>query len=198
MPFLILRDKAGEQQIVELTGDALTIGRRPESEVSLGWDVSVSRIHARLERVGSDWTLLDDGLSRHGTFVNGERIDGRRRLEEGDTIFVGDTSIAYVQPLRREESQPTAPPISRDQVHLTPAQKRVLIALCRPFKTVDVASPAGNRQIAADLVVSIDAVKARLKELFEAFGIKDLPPSEKRAALAREALRRGTVTRKDL
>ena len=32
-----------------------------------------------------DWTVVDDGLSRNGTYVNGERIHGRRRLVDGDT-----------------------------------------------------------------------------------------------------------------
>ena len=74
----------------------------------------------------------------------------------------------------------------------------MLVALCRPFKVAGYASPAGNRQIADELIVSVDAVKARLKELFHAFGIADLPQNEKRAALAIEALRRGVVTRRDL
>jgi DNA-binding NarL/FixJ family response regulator len=74
----------------------------------------------------------------------------------------------------------------------------VLVALCRPFKAAAYASPATNRQIADELVVSVDAVKARLKELFDAFGVADLPRNEKRAAVAIEALRRGVVTPRDL
>jgi hypothetical protein len=60
-------------------------------------------------------------------------------------------------------------------VRLTPAQRRVLVALCRPFRDAVYASPASNRQIVAELVVGVDAVKARLKELFDAFGIAALP-----------------------
>ena len=37
-------------------------------------------MHAALERVGDAWALIDDGLSHNGTWVNGERLIGRRRL----------------------------------------------------------------------------------------------------------------------
>jgi pSer/pThr/pTyr-binding forkhead associated (FHA) protein len=47
-----------------------------------------------LERVGTDWILVDGGLSRNGTFVNGERLLGRRRLEDCDVILVGSASLS--------------------------------------------------------------------------------------------------------
>ena len=73
----------------------LTVGRGPTSDVRLGWDGEVSRLHAELERIGQDWILVDDGLSRNGTFVNGTRIAGRRRLRDGDELLVGSTTITY-------------------------------------------------------------------------------------------------------
>src|SRR5262245_13096574 len=88
-PLLIFRDGDGEQLIIPLVGDRATIGRREGNEICLSWDAAVSRTHAILECVNEDWTLLDDGLSKHGTFVNGERLDGRRRLQDGDTIYLG-------------------------------------------------------------------------------------------------------------
>ena len=41
--------------------------------------------------MGGDWVVCDDGLSHNGTFVNGERVRGRRRLRDGDVIAVGAT-----------------------------------------------------------------------------------------------------------
>src|SRR4051812_15531225 len=78
-PFLVLRDGAGAQRIVSLADDRperLSIGRNPSNDVSLPWDEEVSRLHAELERIGGEWTVSDDGLSRNGTFVNGSRIGG--------------------------------------------------------------------------------------------------------------------------
>ena len=70
---------------------------------------------------------------------------------------------------------------------LTPAQRRVLIALCRPFKDSTYATPATNQQIADELVVSVDAVKSTLRALFEVFGVDALPQNQKRASLALQA-----------
>jgi hypothetical protein len=198
--FLVYRDGTGGQAIAVLEdlGDRLTVGRRAGNDIALEWDNEVSRVHAALERVGADWVIADDGLSHNGTWVNGERIDGRRRLHDGDAIVVGGTTLAYVAPAA-EASQPTAtaggPPAAAT---LSAAQRRVLVALCRPYGTSDYASPRTNREIADELVVSVDAVKSTLRALFELFGIDDLPQNRKRAALAAAALRSGTVTRRDL
>ena len=200
-PFLLYRDGDGAQVIVSLgrTGDRLTIGRRPANDVALDWDSEVSRVHAALERAGDDWTVADDGLSHNGTFVAGERVTGRRRLRDGDVIAVGGTSIAFCAPSGDSVSTPTVTTVGpRVAELLTPAQRRVLIALCRPFKESTYSTPATNQQIADELVVSVDAVKNNLRALFAAFGVDDLPQNQKRASLALEALRTGVVARRDL
>lgn len=199
-PFLVYRDGRNEQVIVELGPDvsALTIGRRPVNPVALEWDAEVSRVHATLERAGEEWTIADDGLSRNGTYVCGERITGRRRLRDGDVIAIGGTALAFKAP-REPGSSPTrtatGPSLARQ---LTPAQRRVLVALCRPFRDAAYATPATNRQIADELVVSVDAVKSTLRALFDAFRVDDLPQNQKRASLALRALHSGAITRRDL
>lgn len=59
--------------------EIVTMGRAPEGGLVLGWDGEASRAHARLQRVGGHWTVIDDGLSRDSTFVGGERVTGRWR-----------------------------------------------------------------------------------------------------------------------
>ena len=201
-PFLVYRDGADAQVIVELVaaGERITIGRRGANDVVLEWDSEVSRVHATLERAGDDWLVGDDGVSRNGTWLNGERVDGRRRLRDGDVIRVGRTSIAFRGPGADDSgSQPTVTgggaPVA---VELTPAQRRVLVALCRPYATGAYAAPATNQQIADELVISVDSVKGTLRALFAAFGIDDLPQNAKRAALVHTALRTGVVVRRDL
>jgi pSer/pThr/pTyr-binding forkhead associated (FHA) protein len=199
--FLLYRDRRGDQQITVLAehGHSLTIGRRPSNAVALDWDTEVSRVHATLERAGDDWTLVDDGLSYNGTFVNEVRVVGRRRLRDGDVIAIGRTRLAYCAPRRGSSSHPTVTAAGRrfDQL-VTPAQRRVLVALCRPYKDSSFATPATNQQIADELVVSVDAVKSNLRALFEAFGLEDLPQNQKRATLALRALQSGIVSRRDL
>jgi pSer/pThr/pTyr-binding forkhead associated (FHA) protein len=200
-PFLVYRDGVGEQVIVDLGehGDHLTIGRRPANAVALDWDSEVSRVHAGLERVGDDWTVVDDGLSHNGTFVNGARVTARVRLHDGDVIAIGGTAIAFRAPSRESASTPTVTAVGPNVVELlTPAQRRVLVALCRPFKDSAYATPATNQQVADELFVGVDAVKSTLRALFGVFGIDDLPQNQKRASLAVRALQTGVITRRDL
>jgi pSer/pThr/pTyr-binding forkhead associated (FHA) protein len=182
--FLLYRDRDGNQVILPLRRDRVTIGRRPSNDVALDWDSEVSRVHAALERAGDDWTLVDDGLSHNGTYVGGDRVTGRRRLRDGDVIGVGGTAIAYCAPDGSSTSMQTVTSVGpRIAELLTPAQRRVLVALCRPFRDETYATPATNQQIADELVVSVDAVKSNLRALFGVFGIDDLPQNQKRASL---------------
>jgi pSer/pThr/pTyr-binding forkhead associated (FHA) protein len=198
-PFLVYRDGAGAQAIVALDElQRLTIGRRPGNEVALPWDEEVSRVHAALERVGDDWVVVDDGLSRNGTWINGERVSGRRRLRDGDVICVGATALAFVAP-DGSRSEPTATAAGPHvAARLSPAQRRVLVALCRPYRDGPYATPATNQEIADELVISVDAVKSTLRALFSAFGVNAVPQYRKRAMLAEAALRGGAVSRRDL
>ena len=55
----------------------------------------MSRRHAELELRAGEWTVSDDGLSQTGTWVNGLRLTGRRRLADGDLLRVGRTIFAF-------------------------------------------------------------------------------------------------------
>lgn len=191
------RDGDDTQRIQTLPDDRLTLGRAPEADISLSWDPEVSRTHALLERVGDRWTLIDDGLSSNGSFVNGARVSGRHRLADGDRVCLGNTVITYREPAGtgfdetvRRTDQPALVP-------LTDSQRRILIALCRPVNESAFASPATNRQIADEVFLSVDAVKAHLRVLFDRFEIRDLPQNEKRAKLAATALLTGVLTVRD-
>jgi hypothetical protein len=199
--FLLYRDEQGRQLIFELEEgrDRVAIGRRKSSDVSLAWDPKVSRIHAALERLGRDWVLFDQGLSHNGSWVNGERVHGRRRLRGGDVVSIGGTLIAYWTPGGASAADPTRTAMeARAAAAMTPAQRRVLVALCRPLRGGRYTAPASNRQIADELVLTIDTVKGALTQLFGAFGVADVPPNQKRAALAQRALESGVIRRDEL
>jgi FHA domain/Bacterial regulatory proteins, luxR family len=195
-PFLIYRDGERRQRIVELAQEipAVHVGRAPACEIALPWDGEVSRVHARLELAGDEWTLVDDGLSRNGSYVNGRRVRGRRRLADGDEIGIGRTLLVFASgpepPLKATETAGDhAPP------PLSDAQRRVLVALCRPLVADPFAGPPSNREIAEALFVSVETVKSHLRVLFERFEVQGIPQNRKRAELARRALERGVVTR---
>jgi pSer/pThr/pTyr-binding forkhead associated (FHA) protein len=199
-PFVVYRNSEGAQTIVELAGDEFTVGRRDDNDLVLSWDQEVSRLHAELQRIKGDWTVVDEGLSRNGTFVNGERIRGRHRLRNGDRLCFGETVVAYCAPRDTDEaeSQSTLAVSTTADVELSETQRKVLAALCRPMSDSAFATPATNREIAGQLFLSVDAVKAHLRVLFERFGLQDLPQNQKRASLAATALLNGVVKAHDL
>jgi predicted component of type VI protein secretion system len=184
LPFLLYRDGSGSQAVLELAEGRVTIGRRAGNDIALGWDTQVSRVHAELTRMGDDWVLCDEGMSHNGTFVNGERVKGRRRLRGGDAITVGETLIAFCAPQSVSTFATASAGRPEPDVELTPAQRRVLVALCRPLAQPGYAAPASNQEIAAELFLSVDTVKGTLTQLFERFGLEALPQNAKRAALA--------------
>ena len=73
--------------VVPLTGEVTTIGRGQGVDVQLN-DPSVSRLHAEIVRRGPYLYVVDLGLSRNGTRVNGRPV-GRRVLEDGDVVSFG-------------------------------------------------------------------------------------------------------------
>jgi hypothetical protein len=188
-PFLLLRDGEQRQVIVMLdTASPRTIGRRPECDVALPWDSEVSRIHAQLEPIGSDWALVDDGLSRNGSYVNGERVAGRRRLRDGDRACFGETPVLFCAPEHEPSLSTAVVGVRGGAFPLTETQRAVLVALCRPLKDSAYAHPATNREIADEVHLSVDAVKAHLRVLFVRLGIEDVAQNQKRARLAAYAL----------
>jgi hypothetical protein len=196
-PFIFLRDDGGTQQLVTLAGDRLVLGRAPGSDLEIGWDPRVSGIHAYLERRGPRWVIEDDGLSRNGTFVNGERLRGQRTLRDGDIILLGDTTIGFRDP----EPQQVVATVSVTTLaipEVSDAQRRVLVALCRPLTADEPAAPATNEQIATELVLSLSTVKGHLRVLFSRFGLDEAPQNQKRLLLAERALAASVVRAEDL
>ena len=198
IPFLLLHDAEARQMLVELSPERspVTIGRQAASDVALTWDSEVSRTHADVERIGDVWTLVDDGRARNGTYVNGERVHGRRPLRDGDVIALGRTVVTYVAPSPTDGGSTAAG--ASPVPELSAAQRRVLVALCRPFAASRFATPPSNRELAEELYVSVETVKFHLHALFGLFGLGDMPQHRKRAALAQHALELGVVTRHDL
>lgn len=100
-------------QVFEL-GDSLRIGRIEDNDLYLD-DPQLSRHHAIIHQDESGYTVSDLD-STNGTFLNGERITGQRRLAEGDRIRVGNTSLVFRWLSEAEQASPstvmatTAPP----------------------------------------------------------------------------------------
>lgn len=201
-PYLAYRDGDGRERVFSLDPAAghVTVGRRRSSDLALDWDGHVSRLHARFERDGDGWAIEDPGLSTNGTWVNSERVGERRRLSDGDTIRIGDTTMTFHAPSgERRAAAPPAPAAgTAPAVDLSTTQLRVLVALCRPYKDgTRFAQPATSQEIAEELFLSVKAVNTHLGILFAKFGIDELPPDQRRVRLAERAFSAGLIPERD-
>lgn len=200
-PFLAYRDRDGEQRLAVLDPDVrrLWVGRSGSADLRFEWDEEVSALHAQIEVVRDECTLVDDGLSRNGSFVNEERVSGRRLLRDQDVLRFGSSQVLYRAAASTGAESTVVAGELAGAATVSPAQRRVLIALCRPFKhQAQSATPATNPQIAADLHLSVAAVKTHLHALFRAFEIDDLPQQDKRRRLVALAFSTGLVSDRDL
>jgi len=197
VPFLECPGTGGEALLELPEAGPVTIGRHDDADLTIEGDEKVSRFHAQLDRVGDGWVIADDGLSTNGTWLKGARIAGRRRLHDGDAIGIGRSVIVFRHPA--EEDDRTAATPDATAAPITEAQRRVLVALCRPFRDgSEFGVSATNKEIAAEVFLSTEAVKSHLRALFERFGVTDLPQNQKRLKLAENAIRSGSVTPSEL
>ena len=163
----------------------------------LDWDDQVSRLHARFERVEEDWTLVDDGLSRNGTFVNGERLSGRRRLIDGDTLRFGATTMTFRSPRAEQQAGHGGrrrQPGRRGALDHAAPRAGGAVPSVQGRQRRSPARPT-DEQIAEELFLSVDAVKTHLRVLFAKFGIEQLPQNEKRVRLVERAFYGGADLR---
>ena len=176
-----------------LSDDRMTIGKGTENKISLSGDPTVSRLHAVIERFDTGWCVSDLGSS-NGTYLNGERIWAAQRLRNDDEIRVGRTRLLFRD---ADDLGRTVTETDEGAPRLTPRERDVLVALCKPLLARDqFTEPSSIKEIAAELVVSDAAVKQHLLHLYEKFGVA--AADHRRTRLANEAIRRGAVRLADL
>jgi len=73
--------------------ERISIGRGTDNDVVLN-DAGVSRVHARIERRGAAWVLIDRG-SANGTELNGAALAVAATLQDGDRIRLGKVTFEF-------------------------------------------------------------------------------------------------------
>jgi hypothetical protein len=192
---LEIRTPSG-RDLINLSGQRVTVGKASSNVVALKNDSTVSRFHAVLENLGSAWSVRDVG-SRNGTYINGEKISAERVLRSGDELRVGNSRLIFWEVKQADEGtfseatvsvEPAQPP-----PRLTRRELDVLEVLCRPLVSDDpFPEPASVRRMAGELFVTEAAVKQHLQNLYDKFAIPT--EGDRRVRLANEAIRRGAVT----
>jgi hypothetical protein len=82
-----------KDKIFELSDEIVRLGRGPENQIRLSLDGRLSRNHARVERRGSDYVLVDNE-SFNGCYVNGKRVT-EKLLQPNDEVLIGLTKMVF-------------------------------------------------------------------------------------------------------
>ncbi len=89
--YLIVLSGPEVGRMFKLEDFEVTLGRAKGTGMRIN-DVGVSRRHARLVRDGAS-VFIEDMGSANGTFLNGDRLNNRLQLRDGDKITLGSTTI---------------------------------------------------------------------------------------------------------
>jgi phosphoserine phosphatase RsbU/P len=85
--------QGNDQQTLSLNHTPYTVGRKVDRDLVIP-DPRVSREHASIVSENGEFFVVDQG-SKHGTFVNGERVE-RRKLQRNDRLEFGARDVAYL------------------------------------------------------------------------------------------------------
>jgi phosphoserine phosphatase RsbU/P len=85
--------QGNDQRNMLLDHTPFTVGRKVDKDLVIA-DPRVSRDHATIISENGEFFVADQG-SKHGTFVNGERVQ-RQKLQRNDRLEFGVRDVAYV------------------------------------------------------------------------------------------------------
>mgnify|MGYP001111563137 CR=1 FL=1 len=103
MPKIVSKSPEFADQVFELTGDVVPVGRSDDMQIQITHP-SISSNHAEFRNEGGDYRLVDLG-STNGSRVNDEKID-ESMLRNGDVVMLGNILFAY-----ESEVSVDAPPL---------------------------------------------------------------------------------------
>jgi DNA-binding CsgD family transcriptional regulator len=160
-----------------LDRNSMMVGRNAACEIRI-LDDSVSRYHARIERLNGEWHIIDHG-STNGTYLNGKPVK-QAEFHVGDTLRIGLTKLIVAKGSEKSPDvefaiEGVTPPISSlressirpsDTTELTEKQLRVLQLL---------RDGLSQKQIAAALGVCESTVHTHIKHIYAAFGAHSHP-----------------------
>jgi Nif-specific regulatory protein len=147
MPRLVVHEPGGVTSSLQVDGE-LRIGRDADLDVVLS-DSKVSRHHATILCDPAGWVLVD-AESRHGTFVNGERV-ARHALRDGDRLQIGATVLQFEH---GEDTSQVALRIATTEPPARPDDRlRVFYQLAEATAAIDDGDAALRRALAAIVAV---------------------------------------------
>lgn len=134
--------RAGEEIMLEAF--EVTLGRSKKADIFLD-DEKLSRVHAKITRVGMGYRLIDLN-SRNGTYVNGMRVL-EHPLSSFDQIEIGHSKIKFLihdivlSDMNRRQAGTLVPLEQTKSFQIDPARAAELIELQRPMSPGPAMDP---------------------------------------------------------
>jgi phosphoserine phosphatase RsbU/P len=206
---LVVVDPNGRRVRVPLFPFPFRMGRAPDNNLVLR-DSRVSRNHAQIARSDSDYILEDLG-SRHGVWVNGERVEKSRRLEGSDRIEFGVPDGYQIHFTRTGDeikkllARPAAPDTGRTGGSTNLEKLRAVLEVARSLQSSFSTDDVLNTVIDAALAVTgaergflllFDEERELKLRSARSSGGRDLPADELR--VPRRLIQQALESRRDL
>ena len=156
-------------QPIDVVQDQSVVGRDPSCEIVVA-DGSVSRRHARLERRGGIWWVVDQG-SANGTYLNSLRV-AEQALKNGQELRFG--ALAFRVDLKEDPEATVATPIVSADDSATVMATPEPPPAAKPAAPPPIPKPAGPPPLPAAAAAPPSAAAA--KERFKAAVPAHTPP----------------------
>lgn len=142
-----------------LTSAEVVLGRDPAGIVLD--DETVSRRHAIFRW---DGPTVEDLGSSNGTFVNGQRVVGRTRLQDGDLVLLGQCQLKVVKISDHITFDGYTQPIAKlPSPALTPRERQVFELF---------VAGVSQKKISAQLGISVKTVETHRTNIGQKLGLK--------------------------
>jgi pSer/pThr/pTyr-binding forkhead associated (FHA) protein len=165
---LVIEDEGGTRTVVPFSSDEMIIGRATDGVAWRLPDRDVSRRHARFTHA-SGTVFVEDLGSLTGTWLNGERIDSRRRVRPGDLVEIGAFDLVVMPEEVAVAGSGAPPPLPAStrpdpmpvvEPPATPAPDRAISPLVAEVTTsigTSAATVAGAGQVRAARLLRLGA-----------------------------------------
>jgi pilus assembly protein CpaF len=158
---IVVSEKAGPGQRLELGSDDITVGRAEENDICLPRR-NISKKHTRIAVEGGA-VVVSDLASTNGTWVNGRKLDAPQSIGPADRIHIGDFVLTVEAKGPAIPARPAAPPAAA----LAPARARPTGAPDAAAKTPGAAEAYGQtlRLVHDRLIEALDLRRLDLDAL---------------------------------
>lgn len=188
-PRLWVNEPGQPPHSVTLDEGRTLVGRGEDCDLRIE-DEAVSADHLEISRRGSSLLASDLG-SRNGTLLNGDPLEGTRRLRNGDVLVTGSARLEVAVPPQLRRDSTVA--VSRSSLELTPEERKTAGVLVGPYREAAVRAgrPATRAELAEALHVSERTAQRRLDALARKLGVPSDAGRERPRLVAERILELG-------